>query len=997
MRWRVLGPVGAAAGDRRTDLGGDRQRTIAAALLAARGEAVTTDRLIDGLWGPRPPPSARKTLQSYVSRLRSELRGLDPDAADAVASTADGYRLDPGAGEFDADDFEALLTEVQRPGISEPAQLIHVLREAEDLWEGPAFGELASHELVREEAHRLERLRAAAIADRIDAQLALGQHGQVIGELEAAVARDPLNERIRGQLMLALYRGGHQAEALATYRRLQEELREEVGIDPSDELQALHEQILQQQAELWAPLQRGEPGPAPSPPTSPPQRRGATAHRAVAAPLIGREHDRAKLRELVGNTRLVTLVGPGGVGKTRLAEQVASDVGDELPEGTASCQLAAIRDPGDVVTAAIDALGARHRGGQPAEETLLAALSTRRLLLVIDNCEHLLTSVSPLVESILAACPNVSVLTTSREPLRLPTERVWQLAPLAVPGQHARRDEVTRSPAGALLVARAQTAEPTFELTEANAAAVAQLCRRLDGIPLAIELAAARLRAIGVDDLLARLDRRFELLTGGPHREDGRHRTLEAVVRWSYDALEHEEARLFERLSVFAGAFELDAVERICARPPIREAQIAGLLAELVDKSMVVVQHDEDRTRYRLLDTLREFGAERLEELGETQHLQQSHASYHVAFAEEIGPHVRGADERTALSRIDGAIDDLRVAHAWLVERSAVDEALRLPVALRDYIGHRQRDEMFWWTERALELPDAAARAAYPAALATAARGATRRGDLERSRSYAEAALAEVEPVSLTATWAMQALATTALYEGRLEDVLTLTGNWPGLPNDPGEDHYRAMNSMLRVLAHTYRGDGASAAVEADALLVAARNSRNDTVLAYALYSQGEALLETDPDAARSHLEGAIEAARRVEGRAAAGIAMVSLASLHGRTGEEERAIDLFAEVISHWRRLGDWTHQLTTLRNLVELLVRVGADESAALLHGAVRDAAPPSFGDEAARMDDAWAQLEERLGPDTAADLANRGRQLRSPEVVDTALAILAELTAE
>ena len=994
MRWRVLGPVGAVAGDRRTDLGGDRQRTIAAALLAARGEAVTTDRLIDGLWGARPPPGARKTLQSYVSRLRSELRSVDPAAAGAVTSLAGGYRVSDH--ERDADAFEALLTRAQRPATTEPAELVDLLQEAEALWEGPAFGELASHELVREEAYRLERLRAAAITDRIDAQLTLGRHDLVIGELEARVARNPLDERARGQLMLALYQRGYQAEALATYRRLQDQLREEIGIDPSEDLQALHEKILQQHADLWPPARPTVSQPTESATITPSRRLPTPYHRSADPLLIGRDHERESLQELLAVTRLVTLVGPGGVGKTRLAEQAIHDVGDGFSDGAATCQLAAIRDPGAVVTAAIDALGAKHRGGQPAEDTLLAALSTRELLLVIDNCEHLLTTVSRLVEAILAACPHTTVLATSREPLRLPDEHVWKLAPLAVPSEHATVSEVAGSPAGALFVARARRAEPSFELTEDNAPAVGQLCRHLDGIPLAIELAAARLRAIGVDDLLGRLDQRFELLTGGPRGDEGRHRTLEAVVRWSYDALDEQEARLFDRLSVFAGIFELDAAERTCVGASIQQAQIAGILAELVDKSMVVARHDEDRTRYRLLDTLRQFGGERLLELGDVEPLQQAHATYYLTFAETVGPRIRGQHDRTALTRIDAAIDDLRVAHAWLVARGDTERALRLPVALRDYIGHRQRDEMFWWTERALGLPDAAEQEAYPAALATAARGATRRGDLERSRRYAEAAIAAVLPTSLTATWATQALATTALYEGRLEDVLTLTEQWPGLPDDPGEDYYRAMNSMLRVLAHSYRGDAAAASTEAEELLASARASGNDTALAYALYSRGEALLDRDPSAARSHLEGAIEAARRVEGRAAEGIAMVSLASLHARTGDEQCAIELFAEVIAHWRRLGDWTHQLTTLRNLVDLLVRIGADEPAAMLYGAVRDAEPPSFGAEADRLDDAWAQLEERLGSDPAAGIASRGRQLRSPEAVDRALEVLAELRA-
>jgi len=993
MRWQVLGPVGATAGARRSDLGGDRPRTIAGALLAARGEVVSTERLIDGLWGPRPPPSARKTLQSYVSRLRRELRSLGSATGDGLTSTAVGYHVERGVDAVDADHFEALTAGVHQVRDTDPAEVVEVLEEAAALWRGPAFGELAAHELVREEALRLEQLRATATAERIDAQLALGEHDRVIGELEALVGRDPLDERAHGQLMLALYRGGHQAEALATYRRLQDQLREDAGIDPSEELQRLHEGMLRQDARLVgpsprAPARRRAPADGPSAATVVDQRS------RVAIELIGREHDLAGIAELVASTPLVTLVGPGGVGKTRLAERITSDADDAFPDGAAICSLAAIRHPDAVATAAIDALGARYRGGRPPVEALLAILSTRRLLLIVDNCEHLLSAVAPLVEAVLAACPNVAVLATSREPLRLPAERIWQLAPLAVPPPRCTVAEVAAAPAGALFVARARAAEPSLVLGESNAAAIGELCRRLDGMPLAIELAAARVRAIGVGDLLARLGQRFELLTGGPHGEAGRHRTLEAVVRWSYDALEAREAALFNRLSVFAGAFELTAVEQVCAGEPVPRSHVAGLLAQLVDRSLVSVDHSGAVTRYRLLDTLRVFGAEQLEGAADTERLRRAHAAYHVTFAEEVGPRVRGPDERAALARIDGALDDLRLAHAWLVTQGDVGPALRLPVALRDYIGHRQRDEMFRWTERALALPGAAQQSTYPAALATAARGAARRGDLDRARRYAETAIERVEPTSLTGTWATQALATTALYEGRLDDVLALTGGWTGLRDDPGEDYYRAMNRMLRVLALSYRGDTAAATTEAAALEAEATAAGSDTMLAYALYSRGEALLDVDPTAARACLEGAIEAARRVEGRAAEGIAMVSLATLHMRTGQEPRAVEVFSEVIAHWRRLGDWTHQLTTLRNLVELLVRIDADEAAATLHGAVAEAAPRSFGAEAERLAAAWEQLEQRLGTQTARAAAERGRQLSSPQLVGLALQVLDDL---
>ena len=995
MRWCVLGPVEVSVDRRRTAVASDRQRTIVAALLAAGGEVVSTDRLIDGLWGPRPPPSAPKTLQSHVSKLRRSLAALEAAGDEVVVTAADGYRVDLTACEVDAVRFEELVSQARDLTAEEPQAAVALLEEADGLWRGPAFGELAAHTLVQAEARRLEQLRAAAVAARIDTLLASGRHREVVGELEARADRDPLDERAHGQLMVALYRDGHQAAALATYRRLRDRLGEEVGIDPSDDLQRLHERILRQDADLVPAAARPDstrPSAASGDAAAPVGVRGHPAR----ADLIGRDEDLPAVVDLVGATALVTLIGTGGVGKTRLAEQVAVAAAETFPDGVVVCPLASVRDPDSVASAVIDAVGARHPGGRPAEETLVAALGTRRLLLVLDNCEHLLGAVSPLVETIIAACPNLAVLATSREPLRLPGERVWQVAPLAVPPARASAAEVTAAPAGTLFVTRARAAEPSFALTDDNAATVGELCRRLDGIPLALELAAARVRAMPPGDLLERIDQRFSLLTGGPHREQGRHRTLHAVVGWSYDALSEAEARLFDRLSVFAAPFILAAAEDVCVGEPLTRAGVAGVLAELVDRSMVTVERDGGGTRYRLLDTLRDYGAARLAETGEAARYRQAHAAYHVAFAETHGPRIRGEDERNAVARIDLAVDDLRVAHAWLVEAGDVDGALRLPVALRDYIGHRQRDEMVTWVERALELPGAPEHAAYPAALATCARGAARRGDLDQGRRYAEATLERAEPTSLAATWATHALATVALYEGRLDDVLTLTAQRTPLADAAGEDYYRAMNTMLRVLAHQYRGDTQAAADQADELRAAAEASGNDAMRAWALYCQGEARLETDPAAAAPLLEAAIEVARRAETRVPEGVAMVSLASLSGRNGEVARAVELFAEVVAHWRRLGDWTHQLTTLRNLVELLVHLGADEPAAVLHAAVSDASPPSFGAESARLAAAWGELERRLGPERAAAAAERGRRLGPAETVDETLVTLDGLRA-
>lgn len=999
MEFGVLGPVEVVGEGQRVALGSERQRTIVAVLLAAGGEVVSTDRLIDGLWGEQPPARAHKSLQSHMSRLRRMLASVEPASGDALVTTVGGYRVDLTVCELDAARFEELVTQAREMLRVDPGTAVELLGQAQRLWRGPAFGELADHELVRAEALRLEQLREAAAADRVEAQLALGRHESLLGELEAAVAAEPLAERAHAQLMLALYRSGRQAEALATYRRLQQRLSDEVGIDPSGELQQLHEAILRQDADLAAPQARPPPAQRRVVGRSQAGERSEPATSAGDAPgLIGRDEDVAAVAGLVTASPLVTLIGAGGVGKSRLAERVAAVVADQFADGVAVCSLATVRDPDSVGVAVLDALGAHQQGDRSAVETLVAALGTRRVLLVLDNCEHLLADVSQLVEVIGEHCPNVAVLATSREHLHLPGERVWQVAPLAVPPAGATAAEISETPAGALFCARAEAVEPAFALTEDNAAAVGELCRRLDGIPLAIELAAARVRAMTPADLLERIDQRFSLLTAGPPHQPDRHRTLQAVVAWSYELLTEAEARLFDRLSVFAGSFPLAAAERVCAGEPVVEEAVAGVLGELVDKSVVHVDRVGGRVRYRLLDTLRDYGAARLAESGDAERYRRAHASHYLGLAEALGPRVRGSSEGEALAEIDAAIDDLRVAHAWFVATGEVDGALRVPVALRDYIFPRLRDEMVTWTERALQLAGAHQHPVYPAALATAARGMTRRGELDRARRYAETALAQSEPDTLTALWAVHVLWTASLYGGRLDDAVALADRHAELAEQIGDEYYRAEAGRGQVLAHLYRGDAETAAAHAAELRKTAEASGNHTMRAWALYSHGEALLDTDPAAAAPLFEQAIDAARRIGNRMAEGAALVSLASLSSRRGDPDRALELFRDAIVHWRRLGDDTHQHTTLRNLVELLVRIApvfpthhVDEAAAVLYGAVTAASTPSFGAEAERLAAAWAQLEQRLGAEAAQAAAERGRHLTAAQMVDEALAAL------
>ena len=969
------------AGERRARLVSERRRAILAVLLAMRGEVVSIDRLVDAVWGSQPPPSAKRSLRSHVSRLRSELAAVATDAAGALVTESDGYRMAVSDDDLDAARFEELVARARAVRESDPAAALDRFCEAEALWRGAAFGELAEHEVVRLEAVRLEALRAATIGERIEAQLGLGLDDEVVGELETRVAADPLDERAHGQLMLARYRSGRQAEALAVYRALQERLRDALGVDPSPALQELYERILRQDPDLVAPVAQVRPSCTPD--------HGEAPAAVGPARLFGRDDDVRTVVAMVAPAHLVTLTGPGGVGKTQLAERVAAEAGKGFSDGIVRVALDAVDGPGSVGAVLVGELELVPQADQSVEETLVAGIGIRRLLLVLDNCEHVVVAVSQLVASVLRRCPNIAILATSREPLRLPDERVWQVTPLVVPQPDASVAEVLESPAGALFVARATAAAPGFALTEDDAPAVAELCRRLDGLPLAIELAAARVRAIAPADLLARLSDRFALLTGGPPHRPGRHRTLEGVITWSYGLLSDAEARLFDRLSVFAGSFTLEAAEQVCAGVPLATGDVAGVLADLVDRSMVTVERSGGAVRYRLLDTLRAFGAKQLTASRAAEAYRRAHAEHHVTLAETLGPRVRGPDEWVASMRIDATLDDLRAAHQWLCATGDADGALRLPAALGDHIIHRLRDEIASWAQRAVELPDASAHPSYAAALAVAAWGCFLRGDLDVARARAHAVLDDARIDGDAAYLAIGLLRISAIQQGRFEDALSLDERVAAL--DPDLDDYRrASLGWQSVLAHAYRGRSTAARAAATRVEAIAERSGNPTVRAHIHYCHGETLMGSDPAEAARQLEAAEALARSVASHLTQGAALVSLASLCSQQGQVDRALVLFREAVGHWRRFASDRHVRTALRNLVEPLVEAGADEVAAWLHGAVT-ADEPSVGAEGERLEAAWTRLRDRMGSERAQAAAERGAQLRIDEAADEALRLL------
>ncbi|GII64207.1 SARP family transcriptional regulator [Sphaerisporangium krabiense] len=668
MHFGLLGPTEVLRDGRHVPVGGPMVRALLALLLLDAGRVVGVARLIDGLYGESAPSA--NALQSQVSRLRRILGdGL-------VESHPLGYRLAVAPGDVDVHRF----TELARQGhealaAGDAGTAAAVLREALGLWRGAALADVGGAPFASVQVTRLTELRVTATEDRVEADLALGAHHTLVAELRDLVAAHPLRERLWGQLMRALSACGRQAEALAAFAEARRTLADELGADPSPELAALHVRLLR--GEQTADREKSDvpsavaPGPR-------------TALPAALTGFVGREEELARVRELIGRERLVTLSGPGGTGKTRLAVEAARQVAAAGGE-VGFVELAPLGDGAEAPQAVLAALGLREGGLRPpspadaqartATDRLVTALAGRETLLVLDNCEHVLDEVAALAGHLLARCPGLRVLATSREALGVLGETIHPVPQLGLPPADATAEEAGAYPAVRLFAERARAVRPGFRLEEAGAGEVARICRVLDGLPLAIELAAARLRSLTVEEVAARLDDRFGLLTRGNRAAQPRHRTLRAVVEWSWDLLDEDERTLARRLTVFSGGATVAAADRVCGPGTV------DLLASLADKSLVELVHG----RYRMLETIRAFCAERLAEAGEEKALRSAHLAYYLDLAETAEPFLRDGAQLTWLERLDAERGDLHAAVRWAAEAGEHAAAVRLVAALSPY------------------------------------------------------------------------------------------------------------------------------------------------------------------------------------------------------------------------------------------------------------------------------------------------------------------------
>ena len=893
IEFHLLGPFEADCGGRPVDVGSGKQRALLAMLLLRLNRVVSRDALFNELWGESPPASATTTLHSLVSRTRRALAVAGGGAADLVVRAREpGYVLEGDPDCLDVHRFEqhvARAREDLRHG--EPQAAARGLHRALDLWRGDALSDLVDAGFARAAASRLEEARLTAVEDLADAELACGRPSDAVALLEPHVTAHPFRERGWGQLMLALYRVGRQAEALAAYQNARRMMVDELGLEPTPALRRLEERILHQSSELDGPEPRspvlasrptacrptddtvaflftdieastrrweGDPramaqdlarhdellrrhveiaggevfhhtgdGVAAAFPTAcaalaaavtgqqallaepwigagtlrvrmavhsgAAEARGGsyfgpTLNRAarllstasggqilcsqaaldlarddlpagvsildlgehaladlvrpehvfqvsarglpsVFAPLrssgarrhnlphalsrfVGRASELDELRRLLATTQLLTLTGVGGAGKTRLALELAEGALDHFADGVWLVELGPVRDPALVATEVCTAVGVPpdvlSGSSSRLEEQLCAHLRGRRALIILDNCEHLIEVSAQLAHTVLAACPQVSVLSTSREVLGLPGEVVWRVPSLSLPpAEPAGVDDLAPSDAVTLFCERAGTAQPGFALSTANVAAVAQICRRLDGIPLALELAAARIRVLSAHQVAERLDDRFRLLTGGARTAVPRHQTLRAAMDWSYEALSRPEQSVLRRLAIFPASFDLDAAEAV-ARIDDGDGllstpgfEILDLLSRLVDKSLLVAHPAGTEVRYRLLETVRQYAAERLTEAGEALATRRRHRDHFVE-----SPECQGGDwypdDEAWLRRADADEDNFRAALAWSLEQGDEEQALRLAASMWPYWYFFGRAEGVGWLERAL-------------------------------------------------------------------------------------------------------------------------------------------------------------------------------------------------------------------------------------------------------------------------------------------------------
>jgi predicted ATPase/DNA-binding SARP family transcriptional activator len=934
VEFRILGDVEVRMDSRRIEIGHARQRCVLAALLVDVNHPVSTEQLIDRVWSDQPPYSARSSLVSYVSRLRNLLA----DAGGVTISRRPGgYLLAADAMSVDLHRFRHLVTKAR--ATADPIEAAALFDDCLAAWKGEPFACLDTP-WVNELRDGLVAERRLVELDRNDIALKAGRHAELLVELAAELAAHPLDERLAGQVMLAQYRSGRQADALETYGRMRQRLVDELGVDPGPALRRVHQQIIVGETE--------EPAVEAAP-------RGlvvdGTHSRLVrrATSFVGHGQELARVVAALSEGPLVTLAGVGGVGKTRLALEVARREQGRFGDGAVICELAPLEHGDALGHTVAAALRLRQQAGLDITESVIEYLRSREALLVVDNCEHVVEAAADLVQRIVRHCPGVSVLVTSRQPLGIEGERIVVVPPLPV-------EDATQ-----LFTDRARASRPDFDPAQQPPGTVAEICRRVDCLPLGVELAAARMRVMSAPDVVRRLGH-LHLLRGRVRGALPRQQSLTATIDWSYRLLTESEQALFARLSVFAGSFDLEAAHAVCGTDDADEEDTLELLAGLVDKSMVIVRSATDRTRYGVLETLRAYGRERLRDQGIDAWQTARHAVYFTELGERAQIGLRGPDERDWVERMLPDYDNLRAAFEHAMTDGEIDVAVRLVASVAELAGLRIGYEVAGWAERVAPIADPD-HPLFAAVVGTAARGAWVQGDAARARWLA--ALAEGRlPGRGTARFAYptDVLTEVALFEGDARGAQAYYDVETARARRDADPIRLVQTVSILAVIQVVLGDPEGALPAAREAAAAADGTANPTARSTAYFALAYLLKRTEPQRALELFDQAARLAGAVQNFWWYGIALMEAAGTRAVHSEPDVAARAFVEVLDHWNRLGDWAELWLALRYVTRLLTRLGDgdDEDGALfLHCALENAGKASPLREAQ-----LAEIVDRVG---------------------------------
>lgn len=937
---QVLGTIGVLRDGELTPISSRSQRVVLAVLAAHLGSTVSTDALVDALWNEQPPPSAVRSLRTYVSRLRKHL-------GDAISASSAGYRLALDGDDVDHCAFERLADEGS--SAVEPVMALASLDRAMALWKGTPFADVGDIETVRPVAVRLEERRATVLEARIAALVGCGRAAEAVAAGEEFLADHPLRERAWIALIDGLIAMSRPTEALRAYQRAVETLAD-AGLEPTAELR---------DAEAAA-FEGGDREQLRRRPLSRP-----------ASSFVGRVADRGELPTRIARGSLVTLVGPGGVGKTRLAREVAADMQDRFGAGVRIVELAGVEDPEQIP--AVVASGLELTIGPGGVSEALEAAGELDVLVLIDNCEHVADAAAASIRRLTSRGGRLRVLATSREPLSIDGEQLWPVTPLPTEGGAVR-----------LFLDRVESVRPGFAPSDDERKAILEIVGRLDGLPLAVEMAAAAARTVSLSMLNERLDAELDLPAMTRRDLDERQRTLRALVDWSLRLIDDEARELFVSMAVFAGQPSATDVATVSGHADPFDA-----LCRLADHSLIHADPTGGETRFGMLRTVRQ----RALDLGrdDADGLRRRHAQWVVDVVARADRQLRGSDERPAHDRIEAVLDDTRAALVW-ARTHDLELAVRLAAHLHLFAQSRLRDEILGWSSQLVDEHHAALTGRAGALVLTAAaQRATNFGDIDTAEELSRRALSL--DLSTTPSVAFEVLSDVHLFRGDVQRSIEVAEEGLGVALRESDPHAIVVCIANLVLASAYAGDHERA--ERWMARLPDRGSLSSSDAAWIDYLDGERTLDADPTFALAAFERAIETADQVGNTYLASLARVSYVSVLSRAGAPDAASGPFTELLAHWRSHGDRAHLLTTLRNLVIALDRMRRDEQAAELLGTViGDSMFPSFGSERDLLDGVKGRLAQSLGSEHLERRMDIGRR-RS--VIDAALVAERWLAAE